>query len=85
MKNKQSQPWYIDNNFEIILSNENPNHPGGMHTNGPATFWFREVGEEEWHMTYRSNEVYTMDLQKLMMAGLNRSSLRAILFAGGRF
>ncbi|MEK7087087.1 MAG: hypothetical protein AAB958_00085 [Patescibacteria group bacterium] len=71
--------------IHIILSDGNPNHKGGMHTNGPPDFWFKEPNsDDEWHLTFCSSDISMGDFQRLLEAGLNFTSLRSILFAGGR-
>lgn len=77
--------FYSNNYLMIKISNRNPNNPGGQHTNGPMDFWFKEVGAEQWHKSFCSNEVYARDLLKILSSDISHNSLMAILFAGGRF
>ena len=76
--------FYSDDHIQIRLLNGNPNFKGGQQTNGPQRFWFKETGSGEWYRTFCNSEISGGDFQRLLKAGLNFTSLRSILFAGGR-
>ena len=75
----------FEDRIHIILSDGNPNYKGGMHINDPPYFWFKEPNpDDEWHLTFCSNEISMGDFERLLKAGLNFVSIQNILYAGGR-
>ena len=57
-----------DTTVWVKWSNENPNNPGGQHTNGPPTCWVRFSGSPEWHgfRTYESTIKVRLAIQNAL-------------------
>lgn len=54
-------------------SNENPNHPGGQHTNGPPQVWVRFSGDPKWYgtRTYESG----MKIRRALDAAMTKQDV----------